>query len=96
MKPRPLMGKLEPHHKEGMLVSDGNQVGYLKGLTRYGATFHPLDMDKAQQEKAELYIAMRDSYQRLYTFEAEMHQENKPEREAPNTAYDTLRSGSAA
>ncbi len=90
MKPRPLMGKLEPHHKEGMLVSDGNQVGYLKGLTRYGATFHPLDMDKAQQEKAELYIAMRDSYQRLYTFEAEMHQENKPEREALNTAYDTF------
>ena len=90
MKPRPLMGKLEPHHKEGMLVSDGNQVGYLKGLTRYGATFHPLDMDKAQQEKAELYIAMRDSYQRLYTFEAEMHQENKPERETLNTAYDTF------
>ena len=90
MKPRPLMGKLEPHHKEGMLVSDGNQVGYLKGLTRYGATFHPLDMDKAQQEKAELYIAMRDSYQRLYTFEAEMYQENKPERETLNTAYDTF------
>ena len=90
IKPRPLMGKLEPHHKEGMLVSDGNQVGYLKGLTRYGATFHPLDMDKAQQEKAELYIAMRDSYQRLYTFEAEMHQENKPERETLNTAYDTF------
>ena len=38
MKPRPLMGKLEPHHKEGMLVADGNQVGYLKGVTRYGAT----------------------------------------------------------
>lgn len=90
MKPRPLMGKLEPHHKEGMLVSDGNQVGYLKGVTRYGATFHPLDLDKAQQEKAELYITMRDSYQRLYTYEAEMHQENKPEREALNAAYDTF------
>ena len=90
MKPRPLMGKLEPHHKEGMLVYDGNQIGYLKGITRYGATFHPLDLDKAQQEKAELYITMRDSYQRLYTYEAEMHQENKPEREALNAAYDTF------
>ena len=90
MKPRPLMGKLEPHHKEGMLVADGNQVGYLKGITRYGATFHPLELDKAQQGKAELYISMRDSYQRLYTYEAEMHEENKPERTALNTAYDTF------
>ncbi|MDC1809364.1 N-6 DNA methylase [Bacteroides uniformis] len=90
MKPRPLMAKLEPHHKEGMLVADGNQVGYLKGVTRYGATFHPLELDKAQQEKAELYITLRDSYQRLYTYEAEMHEENKPERTALNTAYDTF------
>lgn len=90
MKPRPLMAKPEPHHKESALVADGNQVGYLKGITRYGATFHPLEMDKAQQEKAELYISMRDSYQRLYTFEAEMHEENKPERAALNTAYDTF------
>ena len=90
MKPRPLMAKLEPHHKEGMLVADGNQVGYLKGVTRYGATFHPLELDKAQQDKAELYISVRDSYQRLYTYEAEMHEENKPERAALNTAYDTF------
>ena len=90
MKPRPLMGKLEPHHKEGMMVADGNQVGYLKGITRYGATFHPLELNKAQQEKAELYITMRDSYQRLYTYEAEMHEENKPERAALNTSYDTF------
>ena len=90
MKPRPLMAKLEPHHKEGMLVADGNQVGYLKGVTRYGATFHPLELDKAQQDKTELYISVRDSYQRLYTYEAEMHEENKPERAALNTAYDTF------
>ena len=90
MKPRPLMAKLEPHHKEGLLVADGNQVGYLKGVTRYGATFHPLELDKAQQDKAELYISVRDSYQRLYTYEAEMHEENKPERAALNTAYDTF------
>ena len=90
MNPRPLMGKLEPHHKEGILVADGNQVGYLKGVTRYGATFHPLELNKAQQEKAELYITMRDSYQRLYTYEAEMHEENKPERAALNASYDTF------
>ncbi len=87
-KPRPMMGKLEPHHKEGTLVADGNQVGCLKGITRYGATFHPLEVNKQQQEKAELYIAVRDSYERLYTYEAEMREENKPERVALNTAYD--------
>ena len=90
MKPRPMMGKLEPHHKEGALVADGNQVGYLKGITRYGATFHPLELNKQQQEKTELYITVRDSYQRLYTYEAEMREENKPERTALNTAYDTF------
>ena len=88
MKPRPLTGKLEPHHKEGTLVVDGNQVGYLKGITRYGATFHPLALDKAQQEKADLYIAVRDSYERLYSYEAKMHEENKEERINLNTAYD--------
>lgn len=88
MKPRPLMQKLEPHHKEGAMVADGNQVGYLKGITRYGATFHPLKLDKAQQEKAELYISMRDCYERLYTYEITMHQENKPERAALNATYD--------
>ncbi len=90
LKPRSLMGKLKPHYKEGLLVADGNQVGYLKGITRYGVTFHPLDLDKTQQEKAELYITLRDSYQRLYTYEAEMYRENKPEREAMNAAYDTF------
>ena len=89
-KPRPMMGKLEPHHKEGTLVADGNQVGCLKGITRYGATFHPLELNKQQQEKAELYITVRDSYERLYTYEAEMREENKPERVALNTAYDAF------
>ena len=88
MKPRPLMAKPEPHHKEGSLVKDGNLVGYLKGVTRYGATFHPLELNKAQQEKAELYITMRDSYQRLYTYEAEMDEENKPERITLNASYE--------
>lgn len=88
LKPRPHPTPLEPHHKEGTLVADGNQVGYLKGVTRYGATFHPLELDKAQQEKAELYIVVRDSYERLYSFEADKHEENKEERGNLNAAYD--------
>lgn len=90
LKPRPFSGELQPYHREGTLVADGNQVGYLKGVTRFGATFHPLDLNKEQQAKAELYLSVRDSYQRLYSFEAKMHEENKAERENLNTAYDTF------
>ena len=89
-KPRPFSTPLEPYHREGSLVADGGQVGYLKGITRYGATFHPLALDKAQQEKAERYIAIRNSYERLYSYEVQMHQENKSERTALNHSYDTF------
>jgi len=90
LQPRPFTSPLAPHHKEGSLILDNNQVGYLKCVTRYGATFHPLDLDKAQHEKAELYIAMRDSYQRLYAFEAETREENKEERASLNISYDSF------
>lgn len=89
MQPRSYTQKLEPHHREGSLVQETNlQVGYLKGVTRYGATFHPLDLQNGQKEKAQLYISIRDSYQRLYTHEAEVHEENKQQREHLNTHYD--------
>ncbi len=52
MKPRPFDGLLEPHHREGSLVkvdADGAryQIGYLKDVTQYGATFHPLEDRKS-------------------------------------------------
>jgi len=89
MQPREYSQKLEPHYKEGSLVLESNsQVGYLKSITPYGATFHPLDLQNGQKEKTQLYISIRDSYQRLYTFEAEMHEENKLQREYLNSYYD--------
>lgn len=90
LKPRPLTTPIEPHHREGTMVAEGNQVGYLKGITRYGAAFHPLELNKAQHEKAELYIKVRESYERLYSYEAQQHQENSEERHNLNTAYDTF------
>lgn len=88
--PRPLSTEILPHYREGSMVVDGSQVGCLIGITRYGATFQPLVLSKSEQEKAQLYITLRDSYQRLYSYEAEMHEENKMEREAMNTAYDAF------
>lgn len=89
MQPRKYSQKLEPHHREGSLVLESNsQVGYLKSITPYGATFHPLDLQNGQKEKAQLYISIRDSYQSLYAYEAELHEENKLQRSSLNTYYD--------
>ena len=93
MKPRPFDGLLEPHHREGSFVKVNTvgtryQIGYLKDVTRYGATFHPLDLGKEQQEKIAAYISVRDAYERLYAYEAEYHDEGTAQREALNTYYD--------
>ena len=93
MMPRPFKGILEPHLKDGSLAwvhTQGvrYQVGVLKDVTRYGATFHPLDMEGMQKEKAQLYISMRDTYERLYAYEAEKHEENEMLRRHLNTYYD--------
>lgn len=93
MMPRPFKGILEPHLKEGSLVWEHTggvrfQIGVLKDVTKYGATFQPLDMEGMQAQKAQLYIDLRNTYERLYTHEAESHEENAPLRRNLNTYYD--------
>ena len=100
MMPRPYSRPLDPHLKDGSLAwvhTQGvrYQVGVLKDVTRYGATFHPLDMEGMQKEKAQLYISMRDTYERLYAQEAERQEANDMLRRHLNTYYDefTMRYG---
>ena len=93
MMPRPFKGILEPHLKDGSLAWEHTagvryQVGVLKDVTRYGATFQPLDMEGMQKEKAQLYISMRDTYERLYAQEAERQEANDMLRRHLNTYYD--------
>ena len=91
MKPRPFDDKLESFHREGSMVFDSaGNIGVLKDLTKYGATFMPLDLNMEQKEKAVLYIALRDAYQKLYTYEAEEQTENKQMRESLNVYYDAF------
>ena len=91
MKPRPFDEKLESFHREGSMVLDSaRNIGVLKDLTKYGATFMPLDLNMEQKEKAVLYIALRDAYQKLYTNEAEEQTENKQMRESLNVYYDAF------
>ena len=89
LSPRPFNGMLEPHHRDGSMVLDASRnLGYLKDITPYGATFQPLDLTGYQKEKAMLYVSLRDSYERLYRYEAEYHDEGSAQREALNTCYD--------
>lgn len=91
MKPRPFDEKLDSFHREGSMVLDSaKNIGVLKDLTKYGATFMPLDLNMEQKEKAVLYIALRDAYQKLYTYEAEEQTENKQMRESLNVYYDAF------
>ena len=91
MKPRPFDEKLESFHREGSMVLDSaRNIGVLKDLTKYGATFMPLDLNMEQKEKAVLYIALRDAYQKLYTYEAEEQTESKQMRESLNVYYDAF------
>ena len=93
MMPRPFKGIMEAHLKEGSLVWEYTggvrfQIGVLKDVTKYGATFQPLDMEGMQAQKAQLYIDLRNTYERLYTHEAENHEENALLRRNLNTYYD--------
>ncbi len=95
MMPRPYSRPLEPHLKDGSLAwvhTQGvrYQVGVLKDVTRYGAIFHPLDMEGMQKEKAQLYISMRDTYERLYAQEAERQEANDMLRRHLNNYYDVF------
>ena len=91
MKPRPFDENQESFHREGSMVLDSaRNIGVLKDLTKYGATFMPLDLNMEQKEKAVLYIALRDAYQKLYTYEAEEQTENKQMRESLNVYYDAF------
>ena len=93
MMPRPFKGIMEAHLKDGSLVWEQTggvrfQIGVLKDVTRYGATFQPLDMDGMQAQKAQLYIDLRNTYERLFAHEAENHEENALLRRNLNTYYD--------
>ena len=88
LTPHPYSGTVEAHHRDGSMVAEGTAVGYLRDITPYGATFHPLDLKGYQKEKALLYISIRDAYERLYRNEAENRTEDNRQREYLNVSYD--------
>ena len=90
LSPRPYHRTPEMHLREGSLVADSGRrnIGYLKDITPYGATFQPLGLTGYQKEKALLYVSLRDAYERLYRYESNRREENPQWREHLNTCYD--------
>ena len=90
----PFSACLPPHAGDAparrSLVADRGRhnIGYLKDITPYGATFQPLDLKGYQKEKALLYVSLRDAYERLYRYESLRREANVPWREHLNTCYD--------
>ena len=85
--PRPFLSAPDSHLRDGSIVAQKGQVGYLSDLKRR-PTFYPMDLPLAQLTRLRAYIEIRESYHRLYDYEATNHAEDKEEREKLNRLYD--------
>ena len=85
--PRPFLSAPDSHLRDGSIVVQKGQVGYLSDLKRQ-PTFHPMDLPIAQLTRLRAYIEILESYHRLYDYEATNHAEDKEEREKLNRLYD--------
>lgn len=87
---RPFTGELKEYHKQGSLVEDQGQIGYLKERYRDGAEFQPLDLPFTQRSKISRYIEVRDFYHELYNHEAKHLTVHEYLRGNLNLAYDNF------
>ena len=88
MSPRPFSEDIQFFHKNGSMVVDNGQVGFLSEVKKYGALFTPLALKSEQEKRAMLYITLSETYQQLYHYEAETHEASEHLREHLNQYYD--------
>ena len=74
--------------RDGSVVVQGKQIGYLSGINSANPQFNPIDLPYAQLSKMSLYVDIRDTYHRLYDYEASKSVEDKEQRSRLNTLYD--------
>lgn len=86
--PRPFLSSPDSHLRDGSIVVQKGQVGFLSDLKRH-PTFNPMDLPFAQLSRLKAYIEIRESYHRLYDYEANNQAEDKEEREKLNRLYDS-------
>lgn len=85
--PRPFLSSPDSHLRDGSIVVQKGQVGFLSDLKRH-PTFNPMDLPYAQLSRLKAYIEIRDCYHRLYDYEAENHAEDREDRSRLNHLYD--------
>ena len=88
MSPRAFTEDIQFFHKNGSMVVQDGLVGFLSDVRKSGATFNPLELKPEQSKRAMLYITISETYQRLYDYEAETHEESAELREHLNQYYD--------
>lgn len=88
MSPRPFSEDIMFFHKNGSMVCDRGQVGFLTDVSKIGATFTPLALNEKQMKRAMLYITLSETYQQLYHYEGETHEPSEELREHLNQYYD--------
>lgn len=95
--PKPVERDMSPHpfsedilffHHNGSMVVDKGQIGFLSEVRKNGATFTPLALKPEQEKRAILYVTLSETYQQLYHYEAETHEESKELRQHLNDCYD--------
>ena len=85
--PRPFLSLPDSHLRDGSIVVQKGQVGFLSDLKRH-PTFNPMDLPYAQLSRLKSYIEIRECYHRLYDYEAENHAEDREDRSRLNHLYD--------
>ena len=87
--PRPFLSSPDSHLRDGSVVLQNGQVGFLSDLKRQ-PTFNPMDLPIARLSRLKAYIEIRESYHRLYDYEASNHSEDTEERNKLNRLYDSF------
>ena len=85
--PRPFLSLPDSHLRDGSIVVQKGQVGFLSDLKRH-PTFNPMDLPYAQLSRLKSYIEIRECYHRLYDYEAENHAEDREDRSRLSHLYD--------
>ncbi|MDN4754213.1 N-6 DNA methylase [Porphyromonadaceae bacterium W3.11] len=87
--PRPFLSLPDSHLRDGSIVVQNGQVGFLSGV-KSSPLFNPMDLSYGQLSKLKEYVEIRDSYHRLYDYEAHNRVEDKEERQKLNRLYDAF------
>lgn len=87
-EPRPYTGNWEPHYRDGCLIADNEQIGFLKKEDNDKMMFIPLDVNNKQYHRIGMYIMVRNAYKNLYDTEAETQLPHTLKRSDLNRLYD--------